>query len=401
MIGDAGAFRVRLPDGLADAAWIWLVLRVTLGLLAVVLFVQGGLPGPCHFELARDGWTTFPPLDNQGVAFPLVGVWQRWDACWYSKIAVHGYEPGISATAFFPLLPLLMRAISVLTAGDVALAGLLINGVAFVVALTGMRQLIAMDFDPELADRSVMYLSIFPAAFFFFAPFTEAIFLACAVWALLAARRGDWELAALAGLLGSLARTQGILLALPLAWEAARALWRRWHGAGVTRPRIGLPDVAPIAAAIAPVLGFGGYVLWTAIAVGQTPFQAQSLWGFDPHWPWETVVLAWNWAIGRPDGIEAVNLAALLLFSGLFVAGIRLLPASYTLYVLPQIGIIATRVLPTPLTSTTRLVAVLFPSFVVLAMAGRSRRLNQAWIALSLVFLGVLTVMFVRGDFVA
>jgi hypothetical protein len=377
------------------------VLRISFGLFAAALFMKGGLPGPCHFELARNSWTTFPPLDDRGIAFPLVGVWQRWDACWYSKIAIHGYEPGTSSTAFFPLLPLLMRAGSVVTAGDVALAGLIVNAVALIVAFTGLWQLARADFDAEVAGRTVFYIAIFPAAFFLWAPFTEAIFLACAVWAILSARRGDWALTALAGLLGALARPLGVLLVLPLAWEAAlalRARSRRWWS-GSDRPGIG--DLRPLIAAAAPLVAFAGFVWYTSAFVGQTPFAAQAMWGNDLHLPWETVIAAWNWAIERHDAVEMVNLAALLLFACLFFAGIRRLPASYTLYVLPQIMLISARLQPTPLTSTTRYALVLFPVFVVLALAGRRPRLHAAWVILSLLFLGLLTALFLRGDFVA
>lgn len=391
----------RLPEGLADAAWLWLVLRVSLGLFAAALFVKGGLPGPCHFELALNGWTTFPPLDDKGIAFPLVGVWQRWDACWYSKIAVYGYEPGISSTAFFPLLPVLMRAGSALTGGDVALAGLIVNAIALVVALTGLWQLVRADFDAELARRTLLYVVIFPSAFFLFAPFTEAIFLACAVWAVHGARRRYWKLAALAGLLGALARTQGLLLVLPLGWEAATALRERWSSwrSGIDRPRIG--DLDPLIAAAAPVVAFAGFIWYTGVFVGQTPFDAQAMWGNDWHLPWETVIAAWNWAIERPDVVEMINLVALLLFAYLFFAGIWRLPASYTLYVLPHIMLVSVRLQPTPLTSTTRFMLVLFPAFIVLAMAGRRPRLHTAWVTLSLLFLGLLTALFLEGNFVA
>ena len=391
----------RLPEGLVDASWLWLVLRVSLGLFAAVLFVKGGLPGPCHFELARDGWTTFPPLDDSGLSFPLVGVWQRWDACWYSKIALHGYEPGISSTAFFPLLPALMRAGSAFTGGDVALAGLLANAIALIVALTGLRQLVRADVDADVADRTILYVAIFPAAFFLFAPFTEAAFLACAVWAIHAARRRDWALAAVAGLLGALTRTQGLLLVLPIGWEAAAACLERWRSwrTGESRPQIG--DAGPIVATMAPILAFAGYVWYTSAFVGQTPFDAQALWGNDLHLPWETIIAAWNWALERPDVVEMVNLVALVLFGYLFFAGVWRLPASYSLYVLPQLALVSMRLQPTPLTSTTRYMLVLFPAFVVLAMAGRSRRIHTGWVVLSLLFLGLLTSMFLQGDFVA
>jgi hypothetical protein len=47
-------------------------------------------------------------------------------------------------------------------------------------------------------------------------------------------------------------------------------------------------------------------------------------------------------------------------------------------------------------------VLLLFPAFVVLALLwGRHRRPHVSWLILSLLFLGLLTYHFLRGDFVA
>ncbi len=183
-----------------------------------MLFIRGGLPDPCNRDLVINGWKTSPPLADQ--ASP-----SRWSACAStgmpagtrrSRSTVEGDAP---STNFFPLLPLLMAIVSRGLGGDVNLAGRVINGVAFILKLTGLWQLVRHDFDTETADRMVLYLAVFPTAFFFFAPFTEALFLVSAVWALLGARRGNWKLAAFAG------------LALHRRWPdlrsgAARLTWR-------------------------------------------------------------------------------------------------------------------------------------------------------------------------------
>jgi len=44
------------------------------------------------------------------------------------------------------------------------------------------------DFDADTAQRTALYLAGVPAAFFLFAPFAEAPFLALAVWSIVAAR---------------------------------------------------------------------------------------------------------------------------------------------------------------------------------------------------------------------
>ena len=390
-----------LPDGLIDAAWIWFVLRVGLGLFALVLFIRGGLPGPCNSDLVINGWKTFPPLDDRGIAFPLIGVWQHWDACWYSKIAAHGYEAGASSTNFFPLLPLLMGAGSSVLGGDVALAGLVVNAGALVVGLTGLWQLVHEDFDAATADRTILYVAVFPAAFFFFAPFTEALFLACAVWAVLGARRGDWELAALAGFLAGLTRPQGFILFLPLGWEAARVLRERWRVAEPGTRRLGWRDLAPVLAAAAPLVAFAAYVAFTALVVGQSFIESHGTWASTGlHLPWEPLALAWVRVIQEHDAVTLLNLGALIVFGVLFAMGIRRLPMSYSLYVLPQFGLILATYPAWPLMSTMRYLLVMFPCFVVLALAGRRKHLHTGWLVLSILFLGLLTALFLQGNFV-
>ena len=91
----------------------------------------------------RNGWQTIPPLADQGSAFPLVGVWQRWDACWYTKIATFGYEPAENSVNFWPMFPVLTGLVGRLVRGPMALGGLVVAGVAYIVAMIGLRRLVA------------------------------------------------------------------------------------------------------------------------------------------------------------------------------------------------------------------------------------------------------------------
>ena len=136
---------------LRDAIGLFVSLRVVFGLFALYLWGTAQLPGPCHFELARNGWQTIPPLADSGPAFPLVGVWQRWDACWYTKIATYGYEAGEHSTNFWPLFPLLTGIVGRVLLSSMALGGLLVSGVAYVAAMTGLRRLVSVDFDDDTA----------------------------------------------------------------------------------------------------------------------------------------------------------------------------------------------------------------------------------------------------------
>jgi hypothetical protein len=82
------------------------------------------------------------------------------------------------------------------------------------------------------------------------------------------------------------------------------------------------------------------------------------------------------------------------------VVAARRLPISYTLYALPQFVLLATRIQPTPLTSTNRYLLVIFPVFVVLALIPWAR-VRLAWGITSILFLALLLTEFQRGTFVA
>lgn len=403
--GPVSGVRAALGDGLGqafrDAIGLFLSLRLIFGLFAIYLWWQGTLAGPCHFEVARNGWATIPPLANEGAGFPLVGVWQRWDACWYTKIATYGYETGQNSVSFFPLFPILTGLAGRILLGAMALGGLVVAGAAYVLAMTGLRRLVALDFGDDVALTTVVAISIFPTAFFFFAPFTESLFLAAAVWAILAARQRLWLIAAIAGLLAALTRIQGLFLVLPLGWEAVMT-WRDagWGMAGRWRPPTGIV-LWPTLAALTPLVGFMAFLVFSATVAGQTPLDAQEAWGgTNFHPPWEVIDASWRWAIQHHDPLQALNLAMLVLFALVTLVGLRQVPVAYSLFAIPQIALVGTRIQPIPLTSTGRYLLVVFPVFVILALVP-GRWLRFGWAVASTMLLALLLATYLRGDFVA
>lgn len=393
----AGARRLgaRLPDGLADAVWLWLALRIGLGLIAALVVLRGAAVPACDSDIG--GRLPIPPLANDGVWFPLAGVWQHWDACWYSRVAWFGYEGSAQTTNFFPLLPFLMRAVSALTGDNLALAGLLVNALAFIAALTGLYQLVRDDVDAGVARRTVLYLAVFPSAFFFLAPFTESLFLAGAVWAIAGARRGRWDIVLVAGLVAGLSRPQGLLLALPLGWEALRSLRARLGDRGSGPAPLRPSDAVPLVVAITPALACAGFVGYT-VAVGTSYFEAHSGWAATRLVPpWQPVVDAFGFAVERQDTAIMAGAVLLIAFTVLTLAGLRRLPLSYTLYSAPQLLLMTTQQTVWPLMSTIRYLAVLFPVFVVLALIGRRERFNTVWLVASTLLLGYFASLFVAG----
>ena len=397
----AGPTRRPLMALVVEGFLLFAVLRLGLSLVGVFVATQD-VPSPCHFEEALNGWQTLPELLRDGPAFPLAGVWERWDACWYIKIATFGYESGEQSAAFFPAFPMAVRVVATITFLPYPVAGMIVPAIAFVAAVTGLVRLVETSHGIVIARRAALYLGIFPSAFFLFAPFTEALFLAAVVWTLVFARERRWLLAAVLAFVAGLTRVQGLLLVLPLAWEAFVAA-RDARSDRRLATRDGRFIVAmSVIATVAPAIAFLGFALAARQLSGETPYDAQAFWGGTSfHPPWEVVAASYRWIVERGDGVQALNLITLIGSAALLLAAARRMPLTYSLYAWPPIILIALRIQPTPLTSTIRFVVVLFPIFIVLALLTGRPWLERAWVILSLLFLGLLTATFLGGDFVA
>src|SRR5260370_15779074 len=105
----------------------------------------------------------------------LLNSWNNWDSIWYTNIALNGYYSP-QPMGFFPLFPWLERVLIPFTHNPFY-AGLLISNLAGLGMLMVLYRLVASDFGHERAWRTVLYLAVFPTAFFFAAAYTESLFM--------------------------------------------------------------------------------------------------------------------------------------------------------------------------------------------------------------------------------
>src|SRR5437899_10543020 len=112
---------------------------------------------------------------------------------------------------------MLIAALTPLT-HDPLIASMCISNIAFLVLLVVFYQLVKEDFDQERAERAILYLAVFPTAFFLAAGYTDALFLALALSCFYNMRRGHWWLAGLFGFFASLTRSAGVFLLVPFAY---------------------------------------------------------------------------------------------------------------------------------------------------------------------------------------
>ena len=87
-----------------------------------------------------------------------------WDGTWYRDIAAHGYHSlPDEALRFFPLFPLLGKAFSIVTAGRVDVALVIIANVASLALAVAVRRLVRFERGNDaLADRAVWMVCLFP-----------------------------------------------------------------------------------------------------------------------------------------------------------------------------------------------------------------------------------------------
>ncbi|HEX9990063.1 MAG TPA: mannosyltransferase family protein [Chloroflexia bacterium] len=384
---------------------VWLGARIGLTLLAIL----AGLMLPGIEPKGTANWYGSPggPVLT-GFVDRVAGVWTRWDGQWYLKIATEGYRADDGSAAFFPLYPWILQGVGWLAGERYAWAGTLISALFFLAALMLLHRLARLDSHTEDASRTVFYLAAFPMAFFFWAVYSESLFLFLSVAALLAARSQRWWWAAVAISFAIWTRTTGLLLLLPLAWELFRA-----YRPPIPKDPRALPPPRPhrlSALSLAlPVLAIIGLLGWAAATFGDplASLNAQTGWNRRFSWPWETVINAVRVATEMPFQYQAENqswtyLGAFILALVVGILSLRWLRGSYSVYL--WAGILfplfsATRL--NPLLSYPRFLAVLFPAFMVLALAGRNRYIHQIITWASLLLLALYTIRFVNWYWVA
>lgn len=194
-----------------------------------------------------------------------------WDGHWFARIASGGY-PGYldlgnvndettGAYAFLPGYPSLVRALSWLGV-SVNDAGLIITAVAGIVAAAGIYCYVTRLTNNTVGVLAVGLWAALPMSIVLSMMYSEALFVALAVWALYAVLVDQWLTAGVLALAAGLVRTSGLALGIAIFAAAAGYLVRR-RRAGETatlRPEVG---------AIVSVLGVPLWWLYVAIDTGR------------------------------------------------------------------------------------------------------------------------------------
>jgi hypothetical protein len=357
---------IRLRDGLKYCVLVFIAVRIGLSLLSVTgvgLIEPRGDPLP-----AVTGWPIAPV--SAGWHNAVTGT-ERQDAAQFLAIASRGYGRDDGTVAFFPLYPLAVRAVAWLPGVGPLGAALLVSNAAFLAALILLYGLTRLEFggSTSMARRSVLFLAIFPTAFFFLAPYTESSFLLLSLAAFWFARRDRWAWAAVMAALAAATRSVGILLAPALAVEAVHQ-WRA-HGRAL------FPRLAAAAATAVGPLAFFGY-LGARFGNFWASTDAEKAWDRTFLPAWTTVTDAVRMAT-QDFSYWMVDVLVVGVVIVAVVAGIRRLRPSYLLYAALSLLIeLSVPFSSRPLLSMPRFVAVIFPAFWVIAAAVERRRIPES-----------------------
>lgn len=366
-------------------------MRLVISLLGAAILWNGeprsAFEGHAIFETRQ---VTVP--DQGRIGQLLVNGWFRWDTGWYLKIAALGYASDDGTIIFPPLYPLLIHLLAPLMGYNYLLAALLISSLCCLSALILFYE-VALDElgEGSTALRAVVFLVAFPTAFFLLAGYSEALFLSLSLAVWFFAKRQAWILAGIFAGLAVLARLQGWLLMLPLAWliisidhsipgespfaEAKRVILslldRRTYLRIWNRLRAGAWAILAL-----PPLALAGYMVWLRQAgLGDITTAYDQYWTMDVVLPWQGFVQLFARLFQGGLAItDWIDFGLFLLFFAISLVWLNRQRPAFSLYIWATFGLMFMRGYSSHLMAGyMRYLLTLFPVFLLLAAQVKGR----------------------------
>jgi hypothetical protein len=343
----------------------WIISRVLVLTAIMLLSFVVSMDPYGFFHHPHHGWTA---------------LFSDWDTQHFLTIARHGYFPGrrtCCEQAFFPGYPMAMKGLGWLLGAHYIEAGLIIALVASLVA-AALLWVLAADWGGEAAgDLAVVILALHPYALFFNTAYTDAPFLAFALAAWWAGRRGRWWLAGLFAAGATSIRINGVFVAAGLAVMLLEQLIKRrpgmrwWHALSL----------------LSPAVVVGAFFTWLWAHTGSwTAWQDAQLagWRRTTTTPWVGLMLGWQKITASQDLphrlLNLANLAIVVL--ALVLTAWLVIQRSWpeACYLGLSVGVV---VCSNRLMSVTRFSLTWFPILLILAqtLAPPERRWHRRALA--------------------
>lgn len=314
-------------------------------------------------------------------------VFLSWDGSHYLRIIEGGYPDGseiVPQYAFFPVFPLLARALAAVPGVGPLDAGLLVGGVAGVAAAVGIWVLARRLYDRAVADRAVALFGFFPGSFVLSMLYAEAVMLALSAACLWALVSRHWVLAGALAAVATASRPNAVALAAACGWACLVALWQRreWRS-------LAAPLLAPI--------GFLSFhvLLWTRTGDPFTWFRAQrELW----HERVTPLALVDDVTVFVSAPFENTNTTAVVIGSAVALVGLVLMlrarvPGELVVFALVVLALAASS---ETLGLRPRFVLTAFPLFIGIAVHLRGAAFASV-LGLFATVLGAFTMISLSG----
>lgn len=365
-----------------ETGWGWVLLMFAasrLILVALIVFSRQIIERGPHVVVSTQ-------TEHGGT---LLDILTQWDGHWYRLIAEHGYAPPMPeiAAAWFPVYPILVRAVEFIVR-DFQVASVLVSNGCLIGAALLLMRLLRLDYDDLICRRTITFLMFNPVSFYFSSAYTESTFLLLSIGAMFAARHGKWLLAALSGACLSGTRAPGLLIGAPLFAEYLI----QWQERGRSARTFFRPHLLSLA--LVPA-GLAAYLLYLYAQRGDLflPMHAQANgWGKTLTLPWESLLWPRSFPASHVPLYQAIVGGALVLTGFGFFLRLR---ATYLVYaVLSILFYLAWG----SLEGLPRYVSIIFPLHLVLALlSSRWQWLYEPLLAFSIALLALCTVLFANA----
>ncbi|MFH1426029.1 MAG: hypothetical protein ABIG66_01195 [Candidatus Kerfeldbacteria bacterium] len=156
----------------------------------------------------------------------LATAFSTWDAQHYIYLAQEWYSAGHISNAFYPLYPLLIRLLNVLTFNHTLITGLLLSTVFSFAAVAMLFLLARRAYGDRVAMLAGLLFMAFPTAFYLHLVYTESLFILLVLASFYFLGHKDAWKSYLAMFLLPLTRPQGVFTAVPLLYRSL-VRWKR------------------------------------------------------------------------------------------------------------------------------------------------------------------------------
>lgn len=323
----------------------------------------------------------------------------RWDCSWYVEIAVKGYDPaawrwdnGDGANwAFFPFIPLAIRATMAVTGLGGYQAGFLVTNLLFLVGL-GLVYLYARDLYGRAFGRYAATLyAVWPFAIHASIPMSEAGYAPLLLAVLVFARRGLWVPVAGAAAALSATRAPGLFAVVTAGLIA-------WRQVGFVRLLTVRPGTETRALALAAFgIGIAGYMIFMHAVTGDALAftHVQAAWNRSFKNPLWTLMDELNPLIAEPGWIlynlYNLSIAGLALVLAWRLVRLRLLPEAVIVVITLFLGLTTGQT-----TSLPRFMGAIAPLVVAAAAFTLPRRSRLVAVVGSAVASAVITYLWTQ-----